>query len=274
MMAEFDRRVAISGPPEASRWLMGQFVETVDIRGTERIPTEGPVLIATNHPGAYDGFIIMSSLPRKDLKMPVSGVPFLRALPAASQHVIYVTPDTLDRMSVIRTMVRHLESGGLVITFATGLVDPDPDLEPGAERGLDAWSPSLEIALRQVPATRLVPTIVSGVLSEECSRSALTRLPKAAWEKRKLAEFLQISEQLAFGRRFRLSPRVTFGQPVTLSELRSGSGTRSAMPAILACARAVLGEHRATAALGRALDIGQADQGAKAAVGGGHILGG
>src|SRR5512135_2462453 len=54
LMAEVDRRVALNGIVDAARWLLTQIVTGIDAHGTEHIPSHGPVLVAANHPGAYD----------------------------------------------------------------------------------------------------------------------------------------------------------------------------------------------------------------------------
>lgn len=241
LMAGFDQRVGKDGPAEAARWLLSRFVDRVEVRGAEHIPAEGPLLVASNHPGAYDSLILVSNLPRRDLKVLASGVDVLRVLPNVARHLIYVTPDPHARMAAIRATIKHLDSGGAVLTFASGLVDPDPDVLPGAAEALEAWSPSLGVILRRAPQTRVVAAIVSGVAAPECLRSPLLRFARQEWEKRKLAEFIQISQQLAFGRRFDLRPRVTFGQPRAVDELLASKG--GVMPSIIGQAKEVLENH-------------------------------
>ena len=190
--------------------------------------------------------------------MVVSDVPFLRTLPSLNERMIYTVAGPHGRMAALRAMIRQLERGGAVVIFPTGLVDPDPDVLPGAAEKLTEWSPSLETALRRVPDARLLPTIVSGVLSEINLRSPLLLLQREEWRRRKLAEFLQVLQQLAIGRSFHLRPRLSFGEPVSVDELAgveaapddlgSDQVTRSAsggpwMPAIVAAAHRLLEAH-------------------------------
>jgi hypothetical protein len=130
-----------------------------------------------------------------------------------------------------------------VLIFPSGLVDPDPDLEPGSAQTLATWSPSLDLILRQVPATRLVVAIVSGVLAKSYLRDPLTQLSRTAWEKRKLAEFLQVSQQLAYSKKLSLNLRVSFGRPITPAN--SSNPTQNSLPIIIEMARAVLATHTA-----------------------------
>ena len=139
-MAEVDRRVALNGIVAAAQWLLTQIVTGIDARGTEHIPRTGPVLIASNHPGAYDIVALIAGIGRDDIKIIASGVPFTRSLIATSPHLIYVNPDNLgapDRMVAIRSGIRHLQDGGALLIYPTGIVDPDPDIAPGLEESID-----------------------------------------------------------------------------------------------------------------------------------------
>lgn len=54
LAAAFDDRVAQWGFCEAARWVLPNFARPVAASGTEHIPAEGPLLIASNHPGTCD----------------------------------------------------------------------------------------------------------------------------------------------------------------------------------------------------------------------------
>ena len=51
---EFDRIVADRGFPAAADWASSLIFRQVRVLGTERVPTEGPLLIASNHPGTAE----------------------------------------------------------------------------------------------------------------------------------------------------------------------------------------------------------------------------
>jgi hypothetical protein len=215
LAAEFDRRVALSGWTAAVRWALALCVDGIETHGTEQIPASGPLVIASNHPGSYDGLAIAATLVRDDFKVIVSDVPFLRGMVATAPHLIYMTHDAHVRMGIVRESVRHLRAGGALLVYATGVVDPDPALLPGARESLQSWSPSLALFLRQVPEAVLLPTIVSGVLAPSCYRHPLTRLRKDQRSKQFLAEFIQVGQQVLFDRRFPLTPKVRFAAPLT-----------------------------------------------------------
>ena len=238
--ARFDADLVRTGFSTAARTLLGGLVERVGIYGAAHIPENGPVLLACNHPGAYDGIAVFTGLQRNDLALVASGVDFTRSLPNTSPHLIYVTKDTHVRMTAVRQSLRHLQAGGALMIFASGLVDPDPALWPQQARlALRNWYGSVALFLRHVPQTRLVTTITSHVLAESVTHSPLLKLVRQDWEKRRLAEYLQLIQQLAFGRRFGLSPRVSFAPAVTLPEL----GGKDAEADILAQAEQRLEEH-------------------------------
>ena len=247
LMAEVDRRVALYGIVAGAQWLLTQLVTGIDARGTEHIPPSGPLLVASNHPGAYDIVTLLASIGRDDIKTIASDVPFTRALIATAPHLIYVNPDDLsapDRMAAIRAGSRHLRDGGALLIYPTGIVDPDPDITPGLEASIGTWSRSLDIFLRRTPQARVVPAIVSSVLSPRYLRNPLVRIPKAAWEKRKLAEIIQVSWQMIANKPINLTPRLTFGESVCGEQLRDAQGCYR--PAIIARAQQTLILHRLT----------------------------
>jgi hypothetical protein len=242
LAAEFDRRVAQSGLVEAVRWVLPRFVDGVRAHGTENVPIKGPLVIASNHPGAYDGLVITACLPRDDLKIVVTDRPFFRRLYAASSHIIYTPRDIEGRMGVVREAVRHLRTGGSLLIFAHGNVEPDPAVVSGAEEALEGWSPSVPLFLRRVPGVNLVVTIVSGVLAPSALRHPLTRLREGWRAQQLLAEFIQVSQQMLFKRRLRLVPAVRFATPLTAADVGSSRDSRAALAAIVARARELLAD--------------------------------
>lgn len=242
LASEFDRRVAQSGFTAAVRWVTTRFVEDVDVQGAENIPATGPLLIASNHPGSYDGFLIAAALGRDDLRVPASDVPFLRGMVATAPHFIYTDLNPHTRMVAYRESERHLRAGGALLVFASAQVDPDPSFLPGAEEALEKWSSSLSLFLRRVPETQILVSITSGVLSPACFRHPLTRLRKEQRLKQFLAEFIQISQQILFGRRFGLTPTVRFAEPLSAADLGGGRDAQAALATIKGRAQALLEE--------------------------------
>jgi hypothetical protein len=240
LAAEFDRRVAESGFTEAVRWALSRGVDGIRAFGTEHVPQSGPVVVASNHPGSYDGLVVASALARDDLRIVATNAPFLRAMYATAPHFIYTSRDTHERMGVVRESIRHLRAGGALLIFARGKVEPDPAVLPGAERDLQEWSPSLSMFLRQVPEAKLLVSIVSGVLSPACLDHPITRLRSEFRYKQVLAEIVQISQQMLFGRTFGLTPVVRFAPPLTAAELGGVRDAKATLAAIVARAQELL----------------------------------
>jgi hypothetical protein len=120
-------------------------------------------------------------------------------------------------MAAFRSGLRHLQAGKALLLFPRGDVEIDPALSAEAAQGLARWSPSLEIYLRRVPETRLVIAIVSGVLSRRWFYHPALRIWKKAEQRQKVAEILQVAEQLFLSRNPPLSPRVSFSPPLEFS---------------------------------------------------------
>jgi hypothetical protein len=234
LAAAFEQRVAQEGLTAGVQWVLQRLVDGSKAIGTERIPSSGPLVIASNHPGSYDALVLASHLGRDDLKILVSDVPFLRSLHATSSHFLYTPSDAHKRMAALRESIRHLRAGGALLVFASAQVDPDPAFLPGAQEALKQWSPSLPLFLGQVPETTMLVTIVSGVLAQSCYRHPLTRLRKEQRLKQFLAEFLQIGQQVLFNRRFGLCPVVQFGEPLTAEVLENARDSREVLHAITA----------------------------------------
>jgi len=219
LFVETDHQVGENGAQAGARQLLAQLTDRLRVFGEDLIPREGPLVVASNHPGGYDSVALLSRIPRPDIRVIVSNIPFLRNLPHISQYLIFAPPLGSGRMLAVRQALRHLNEGGALLIFPTGLVDPDPAILPGAKETLADWFSSLGFFLRHAPLTRLVLATVSGVLAPEAFRSPLTRLVHLEWQKRKLAEFIQIIQTVLFGNKFGLNPAVSFGAPLEAASL-------------------------------------------------------
>lgn len=234
----FDRDVAWEGFRTAAERILPYFTHNVYAQGTEHIPTEGPLLIVSNHPGTIDGLAIASRLPRSDLKIVVSGVPFIRHLRATARHLIYSSLDAFERMKVVRESIRHLEEGGAVLLFPSGGLDPDPAVMPGALEALEEWSPSLEVILRRVPSARVLITFVSGVLHPAWARSPVIYLRRGRRNQQRVAEFFQVIQQMLFPGQMLVNPSLWFARPLQLAPTRE----TPILPGLIAAAREHFGQ--------------------------------
>lgn len=226
----FDRYIEEYGFREAAMRILPVFAQAFEAHNVENIPREGPLLITSNHPGTCDSIVISASIPRPDLKIVATGVPFVQGLRNAADHLIYTTRDVHERMMVVRSVIRHLKQGGAVLIFPSGRIDPDPALSPDAANDLGKWSPSIEVVLRHVPQTRVLLTVVSGVLSAEWRWNPFVRLMGDDHKQRSVAEFLQVIQQMIFPNSLRVNPRLTFSNPLTTDDLtQMGQGMLDGM---------------------------------------------
>ncbi|MFZ2098496.1 MAG: 1-acyl-sn-glycerol-3-phosphate acyltransferase [Anaerolineales bacterium] len=220
LAATFDQYVAEYGFREAAMRILPVFAQAFEAHNVENIPREGPLLITSNHPGTCDSIVITASIPRPDLKIVATGVPFVQELKNAASHLIYTTIDVHERMMVVRSIIRHLKEGGAVLIFPSGRIDPDPALSLDAADDLGRWSPSVEIVLRHVPQTRVLLTVVSDVLSARWRWNPFVRLMGDDHKQRSVAEFLQVIQQMIFPNSITVNPRVTYSNPLTIDDLK------------------------------------------------------
>jgi len=223
--ARFDNTVASAGFQEAMRELLAGLVSDVVHSGLNNIPKDGPLMILSNHPGVYDSVAIAANLPRDDLNIVATGYPLLRRLPNAKQHFIFMDPHSDTNISTVRKSILHLESGGAVLIFPRGRVEPDPAVLPGAQEAVQSWSPSVELFLRRVPQTQILVTIVSGVLSPVFLRNPLIKLWHGLRDPQTIAEVTQVLTQMLFSKWVQLTPKISFGMPQTVDELLRNSET-------------------------------------------------
>lgn len=241
--AAFDRNVAEFGFREAARRILPVFAQAFEAHNVENIPLEGPLLITSNHPGTCDSLVIAASIPRPDLKIVATGAPFVQGLRNAAQNLIYTSRDVHEQMLVVRRAIHHLKDGGALLIFPTGTIDPDPALSNDAANDLGKWSPSIEVMLRHVPQTRVLLSIVSGVLSARWRWNPLVRLMGDDHRQRSIAEFLQVIQQMIFPNSIRVTPRLTFSDPLSTDDLATnGNGMLDGM---IEHARNLLEDHMA-----------------------------
>lgn len=246
LAATFDQYVTSCGFYQAARWVLPNFIKDLQANNVSMIPTEGPVLIASNHPGTIDSLAIAASVPRADLKIVASAFPFLRRLQATADHLIYTTENIHERMTVLRSAIRHLNDGGSVLIFPSGQLDPDPEIMSGASAALNNWSPSLSVILRRVPQAQVVLAIISGVITPAWYRNPLKRLLARMPNRQRIVEILQVAQQMLLGQKFELVPKITFGSPLAAFNLTNLHQSHTALlQPLLEQARQLLEAHKA-----------------------------
>ena len=237
-VAAFDEMVGERGLQTASEWILKRMTRRLEVAGRDNIPADGPVLVLANHPGMADTIGLFTSLPRPDLRIIALARPFLHALPNVSRQLVFV-PTEGDRMPVVRAAARHLREGRAVLTCPAGEIEPDPAAHsvPEAVASLHRWSQSIGLFARLVPQTRIVPAIVSGVVSRAALRNSLTHLRRTRKDRERMAAALQVMIPAYQG----TTVRVAFGPPLTRAELIAASADAAAITrAVAARARRLL----------------------------------
>ena len=237
--AHADGAIETGGLSGAARRILPDLSLQPSARGAERIPSAGPLLVVSNHPGGFDSVAILSYIPRRDIKVVLSDVPFTRAFSTARRYFIFAPLNAAGGAKALRACIDHLKDGGVVLIFANGDVEPDPASSREAGLPFRDWSRSVEIMLRKVPAAWLQVVIASGVLMPKYLRHPLVRLRQTAVRRQKLAEVLQILRQVINPRGVRIAPRLSFAEPVKASDLFENG----VMPSVIGIARRLLEDH-------------------------------
>ena len=239
----FDRNLIQFGFSRAMGITLEDFVTSVTAGGMEDIPSKGALLVVSNHPGTYDSLILASQLQRDDLCIISGDIPFLKNLPHASEHFFCISDDQNMRMVATRKAIRHLKSGGAVLLYGYGHIDPDPSVYDDALAHIDQWSPSIDLFLKTVPEARLLPAIVSHVVSPRWRNSLLYHLRSKPVDRRRLVEFGQVISQLLFPHRLMLSPFISFARSATRDDLRLETDFEQLLPSVIRRAKSLLMEH-------------------------------
>ena len=128
--------------------------------------------------------------------------------------------------------------------FPSGRVDPDPACLPGAPEAMSSWSSSIELFLKKVPHVKVLPTIVSGVLSPKFLNNPLIRAWRGIRDPQAAAEVVQVIIQMLFPQKVRLVPRISFGVAKTREELNSLCAEgKDTLTSIIDEAKQLLSEH-------------------------------
>lgn len=220
-MAEFDNAVGQTNLAQASRaTLKNLYVQDVRVHGREHIPTSGPVLFLSNHPGMADTISLFTAINRVDLKVIALHRPFLELLTNTTNQLFFIDDNPSKRMNAIRQVASHLKNGGSALTFPAGEIEPDPAVYEGALDSLNKWTDSASVFMRFSRDTIIVPVLVSGVIWERTAHHWLTRLKRTRQEREKLAAALQLLAMVVRDEK-PTTVHVRFAQAITLDEVGS-----------------------------------------------------
>lgn len=214
---------------EGAATILRRNVASLTVSGAARVPSGGPLLVVSNHPGLTDTVALFASLPRNDLSIVATDRPFLRAISETSKHIIYLKSQSEFQITALREIVKRLNEGGSVLIFPAGQIEPDPAIAPDAPDSLEGWSKSLGLIVKLAKDIRVLPAIVSGVSSPDAQRHPLTRLRRARKDREKIGAVLQIMMT-----RYRsVDVRVAFGEPLGPAELRASGESVEAITGVI-----------------------------------------
>jgi 1-acyl-sn-glycerol-3-phosphate acyltransferase len=236
----YDDAVGADGLQSGSAWMVERVVQRLEVTGQAHIPATGPALVLANHPGLMDTIALLASLPRPDLRIIAADRPFLRALRHINGYLIYVPEQAEGRMNVVREATKHLRQGGAILTFPAGQIEPDPATMPGALESLPGWNESIAVFAKLAPQTRIVPALVSGVITSAALRHPLARVRRTQKDREWLAATLQIILQ-RFLRAYKPAcVRVAYGEPLLAADLIERGGQAEVMRAVRKGARKLI----------------------------------
>lgn len=137
-IAGFDAAVGLGPLPDAAGRVLGALGVVPMVHGATPFPRTGPLVVVANHPGVYDALALFAAIGRDDLRVIAAERDFLRALPHMDRHLLFVEDSFGEAITVsrdnrarsrgrgLRKALHHLRSGGCLLHFAAGRIEPDP----------------------------------------------------------------------------------------------------------------------------------------------------
>jgi hypothetical protein len=227
-LARFDHRIQTVGVSRAAAGMLDDLGARW-MRVGPRPPARGPLLVVSNHPGAYDALVLLASLERDDVAIVAADRRFLRAMPGLQPHLVFVPEGqpsaAMGRAMGLRRAVAHLAGGGASLHFGAGRIEPDPPFLPGGPEILAPWQSGTGALLRGAArcAGLVVPALATGVHSRRAKRLLVTRVAERHGLTT-LAPLLQVAL-----RRYRdVDARTYLGEAIPARELVESDDARTA----------------------------------------------
>jgi hypothetical protein len=168
-LTALDHDLATRGLGDSAQRRLDHYGATLAIDArSPSIPGSGPLVVVSNHPGLFDALALFATAGRDDLSILAARRPLLTALPGLSRRLLSIDPGASAGVA-LKKAVRHLRSGGALLHFPAGQIEPDPRVAPRDRALLLPWKPGLDTLLgaaaRGRDDVRVVAACVSGVVS-------------------------------------------------------------------------------------------------------------
>jgi hypothetical protein len=236
-LMKYDAEVGKGGLPLGGVYLVREYAAGLRVAGRQHIPSEGPLLVLSNHPGLADTVALFTAINRTDLNVLALERAFLRALPNTAERLFMLPDDVLRRRTMLREVGKFMENGGAILTFPGGQIEPDPLVLPGAVESLETWARSVGLFAKMAPNLRIVTAIVSGVLNPDAQRNPLIQIQRD----RKKREFLGATLQILWKRYRTNVVHVAFSPPLMAADFADVNYDAGAVTAaVVQAARALI----------------------------------
>ena len=238
-MATFNVELVTRGLAEASTTLCARYGGKVVAEGLHHVPTDGPLLLVSNHPGMFDTLAIYATLPRSDIRALARPQPLLGMLSSLAPNLLMLPDEGAGRAGGLRQVLQLLRAGGALLIYPAGHLEPEPvligrhGLKGAPTEPLGPWSSGVgtlvKLAVRQGVPLRVVPTSLSGVLSLSTWRwfGPLLKLRRTLRGREDLTAVLQV----AFPGLGPTTIRVRYGAPLEVAALAAGDADVEAITA-------------------------------------------
>ena len=127
-MATFNTELVTRGLAEASTALCARYGGKVAAEGLENVPTDGPLLLVSNHPGMFDTLAIYATLPRSDIRALARPQPLLGMLSSLAPNLLMLPDEGAGRAGGLRQVLQMLRAGGALLIYPAGHLEPEPVL--------------------------------------------------------------------------------------------------------------------------------------------------
>jgi hypothetical protein len=198
--------------------VLHQFVTRLEIRGWAT-PTEGPLLVVSNHPGGTDPFVLASAIARPDLYILSQNHIVYDALPNLKGFLVCMAEDRSDGHLAIRKLLSLLKNQKCVLLYPGGDLELDPALFPTSGNLLRDWSRSVALLLSRTPEALVQPVILRGTISRQLWNNRLVRISKSITTQLQIAMIAQIAVQQLKQDAFPVQTTLIKGKPLHAREL-------------------------------------------------------